>query len=551
MHQHSCSCHEHQHEHSHACGCEHHHHEGGVNLGGIKIGVASVLLAVAWAVEAHTSLPTWALLLVYLVPYLVVGTQTLREAVEELFSGHLLGENFLMSIATIGALVIGFLPGAEHQFPEAVFVMLFFQVGELFEHLAEGRSRKSIAQLMDIRPDVANVERDGRVQSVNPADVAIGETIIVKPGERIPLDGEVTDGESSLDTVALTGESVPRSVKVGESVISGCVNISGVLRVRTTKSFGESTASKVLQLVENASEGKSRSEGFIRRFARIYTPVVVACALVVAFADRYSASGRENPAKEAGLRLGDLIISAAGRPVHSNDDLSAALQTGQGSAVTILYRRGGHEYTAQLTPWADASGVYKAGLWVRDSSAGIGTLTFVDPVAGTFAGLGHPISDVDTGADFMLLSGEIVPVTVTGVRSASPGTAGELRGEFLSDILGIVTGNDATGLYGRWTAPAQNVGTILPIAAPGEVHTGDAELWTTLSGRTAQHYTVRIERVGSGGQDANRDLTLRITDPALLSATGGIVQGMSGSPLLPMCWWAHPQKDTEFLLIQC
>ena len=291
MHQHSCGCHEHQHEHSHACGCEHHHHEGGVKLGAIKIGVASVLLAVAWAVEAHTSLPTWVLLLVYLVPYLVVGAQTLREAVEELFSGHLLGENFLMSIATIGALVIGFLPGAEHQFPEAVFVMLFFQVGELFEHLAEGRSRKSIAQLMDIRPDVANVERDGRVQSVNPADVAIGETIIVKPGERIPLDGEVTDGESSLDTVALTGESVPRSVKVDESVISGCVNISGVLRVRTTKSFGESTASKVLELVENASEGKSRSESFIRRFARIYTPVVVACALVVAFVPPFFCDG--------------------------------------------------------------------------------------------------------------------------------------------------------------------------------------------------------------------------------------------------------------------
>ena len=166
MHQHSCGCHEHQHEHSHACGCEHHHHEGAVKLGVIKIGVASVLLAAAWVVEAYTSLPTWALLLVYLVPYLVVGTQTLSEAVEELFSGHLLGENFLMSIATIGALVIGFLPGAERQFPEAVFVMLFFQVGELFEHLAEGRSRKSIAQLMDIRPDVANVERDGRVQSV-------------------------------------------------------------------------------------------------------------------------------------------------------------------------------------------------------------------------------------------------------------------------------------------------------------------------------------------------------------------------------------------------
>ena len=253
-------------------------------------------------------------------------------------------------------------------------------------------------------------------------------------------------------------------------------------------------------------------------------------ALVVAFADRYSASGRENPAKEAGLRLGDLIISAAGRPVHSNDDLSAALQTGQGSAVPILYRRGGHEYTAQLTPWADASGVYKAGLWVRDSSAGIGTLTFVDPVAGSFAGLGHPISDVDTGADFTLLSGEIVPVTVTGVRKASPGAAGELRGEFLPNIVGTVTGNDTTGLYGRYTAPAQNAGTMLPVASPEEVHPGDAELWTALSGRTVRHYTVRIERVG-GGQD--RDLTLRVTDPALLDATGGIGQGMSGSPLVP------------------
>ena len=254
-------------------------------------------------------------------------------------------------------------------------------------------------------------------------------------------------------------------------------------------------------------------------------------ALVVAFADKYSASGRENPAKEAGLRLGDLIISAAGRPVHSNDDLSAALQTGQGSAVPILYRRGGHEYTAQLTPWADASGVYKAGLWVRDSSAGIGTLTFVDPVAGNFAGLGHPISDVDTGADFTLLSGEIVPVTVTGVRKASPGTAGELRGEFLSEIVGVVTGNDATGLYGRYTAAAQNAGTMLPVASPEEVQPGNAELWTTLSGRTVQRYAVRIERVG-GGHDPNRDLTLRVTDPALLDAAGGIVQGMSGSPIV-------------------
>ena len=255
-------------------------------------------------------------------------------------------------------------------------------------------------------------------------------------------------------------------------------------------------------------------------------------ALVVAFADRYSASGRENPAKEAGLRLGDLIISAAGQPVHSNDELSAALQTGQGSAVTIVYRRGGHECTAQLTPWADASGVYKAGLWVRDSSAGIGTLTFVDPVAGTFAGLGHPISDVDTGADFTLLSGEIVPVTITGVAKASPGTPGELRGEFLAETLGIVTGNDTTGLYGKYTDATSNLGTLLPVAQPSEVQPGAAEVWTTLTGRTAKHYTVQIERVDTTSRDPNRNLTLRVTDPELLTVTGGIVQGMSGSPLV-------------------
>lgn len=266
------------------CGHEHHHHEeGGIKENVIKIGVAGVLLAVAWAAEKNFSMPMWAILLAYIVPYLVVGLETLAEAVEELVHGHLLGENFLMAVATLGALGIGFLPGAEHQCAEAVFVMLFFQVGELFEHLAEGRSRKSIAQLMDIRPDVANVERDGGVTSVSPADVAIGETIVVKPGERIPLDGVVTDGASTLDTVALTGESVPRTVAVGDAVVSGCVNVSGVLRVRTTKGFGESTATKVLELVEHASEGKSHSESFIRRFARIYTPVVVACALALAF----------------------------------------------------------------------------------------------------------------------------------------------------------------------------------------------------------------------------------------------------------------------------
>ena len=241
--------------------------------------VAALLLVVAVFVEHHYSLPVWQLLLVYLVPYLIVGLGTLKEAAEGIAEGEPFNEHFLMSVATIGALCIGFLPGAETQFPEAVFVMLFFQVGELFEGYAEGRSRESIAHLMDIRPDVAHVEGVGEVA---PADVTVGSVIIVRPGEKVPLDGVVIEGRSALNTVALTGESVPREVDVEDEVISGCVNLSGVLRVRTTKNFGESTVSKIIDLVEHASEHKSRSETFITRFARVYTPVVVFAALALA-----------------------------------------------------------------------------------------------------------------------------------------------------------------------------------------------------------------------------------------------------------------------------
>ena len=241
--------------------------------------VAALLLVVAVFVEHHYSLLVWQLLLVYLVPYLIVGFGTLKEAAEGIAEGEPFNEHFLMSVATIGALCIGFLPGAETQFPEAVFVMLFFQVGELFEGYAEGRSRESIAHLMDIRPDVAHVEGVGEVA---PADVTVGSVIIVRPGEKVPLDGVVIEGRSALNTVALTGESVPREVDVEDEVISGCVNLSGVLRVRTTKNFGESTVSKIIDLVEHASEHKSRSETFITRFARVYTPVVVFAALALA-----------------------------------------------------------------------------------------------------------------------------------------------------------------------------------------------------------------------------------------------------------------------------
>ena len=248
----------------------------------IKIAVATVLLVAAVIIEKKTDWPVWAYLLVYLVPYLIVGWETLTEAAEALVHGEAMDENFLMSVATLGALAIGFLPGAATQFPEAVFVMLFFQVGELFEGIAEGRSRKSIAHLMDIRPDTAHVERDGVLETVAPETVGKGEVIVIQPGEKVPLDGVVLEGRSNLDTVALTGESVPRGIGPDDEVLSGCVNLSGVLRVRATKAFGESTASKILDLVENAAERKSKSESFITKFARIYTPIVVGLAVLLA-----------------------------------------------------------------------------------------------------------------------------------------------------------------------------------------------------------------------------------------------------------------------------
>ena len=270
--------HHHHHDHGH----EHHHHEEEGRGRLIKIIAATVLLMAAVIIEKKTAWETWQYLLLYLIPYLVVGWDTLKEAAEGLLHGEALSEDFLMSVATLGALGIGFMPGAETQFPEAVFVMLFFQLGEWFEEKAEGNSRKSIAHLMDIRPDSAHVERDGNLLTIKPEEVQVGEIIVIQPGEKVPIDGLVINGSSSLDTVALTGESVPRSISDGDEILSGCVNKTGVLRVRTTKAFGESTAAKILDLVENAAQNKSRSERFITRFARIYTPIVVLLAVLVA-----------------------------------------------------------------------------------------------------------------------------------------------------------------------------------------------------------------------------------------------------------------------------
>ncbi len=257
----------------------------------LRIILTAVLLVGAVIIEKTLNLEVWQLLLVYLVPFLLIGYDTIGEAVEGIMHGEVFDEDFLMCVATVGALLIGFLPGAETEFPEAVFVMLFFQIGELFEHYAEDNSRKSISHLMDIRPDSANVERGGQVVEVSPEQVAVGETIVVKPGEKLPLDGVVVEGETSLNTVALTGESMPRSVKKGDEVVSGCINISGVVRIRVEKSFGESTVSRILDLVEHASGNKSKSETFIARFARVYTPIVVYVALALAFIPPFFCGG--------------------------------------------------------------------------------------------------------------------------------------------------------------------------------------------------------------------------------------------------------------------
>ena len=276
--------HEHHHEHEHE---QHHEHEHSLRSQIILIAITTVLLAVAMIIERNTSLTTWQLLLVYLVPYLIAGHETLHEAVEGIMHGDWSNEHFLMSVATIGALAIGFLPNAEPQMAEAVFVMLFFQVGELFEGYAEGKSRQSIAHLMDIRPDVAVIElRAGMGEviekAVNPDYVGVGEIIVVRPGEKVPLDGIIIEGSTTLNTVALTGESMPREATEGDEALSGCVNLTGMIRIRTTKTFSQSTVSRIISMVEDAGEHKSKSETFITRFARVYTPVVVILALLIA-----------------------------------------------------------------------------------------------------------------------------------------------------------------------------------------------------------------------------------------------------------------------------
>ena len=246
----------------------------------IRILIAAALMLLLHFAPRFVEIEGLPLFLLWLIPYGIIGYDILKKAWKGILNRQVFDENFLMAVATLGALAVGLLKTGDYD--EAVAVMLFYQVGELFQSYAVGKSRRNISELMDIRPDYANIEQEGRLVRVDPDEVEIGSVIVVNPGEKIPIDGVVETGESSLNTSALTGESVPRDVKQGDEVVSGCINMSGVLHIRTTKAFGESTVSKVLDLVENASSRKSRSENFIARFARYYTPVVVIGAVVLA-----------------------------------------------------------------------------------------------------------------------------------------------------------------------------------------------------------------------------------------------------------------------------
>jgi len=240
-----------------------------------------IIITAALMVALHfVPVSGYARLALYRIPYLIIGWDILWKAVTGIFHRQVFDENFLMAVATVGAIIIAVTGSGDYV--EAIAVMLFYQIGELFQSCAVGKSRRSISQLMDIRPDSAGIESEGQIVQVDPSEVGVGSVIVVRPGERIPIDGIIIEGESSLDTSALTGESLPRSAKAGSEVLSGSINLTGVLRIRTEKEFGESTVSKILELVENASERKARSEAFITRFARYYTPVVCISALLLA-----------------------------------------------------------------------------------------------------------------------------------------------------------------------------------------------------------------------------------------------------------------------------
>ena len=342
---------------------------------------------------------------------------------------------------------------------------------------------------------------------------ALPDTFYIEPGGTLTLAAMpfLRAGEPSRgSTAAVSGSSETGSA-------NQTLRLFGMLPVKTVRTVASATRTVT---VSGAPFG-------VKMFAD--------GALVVAFSDQLTALGTENPAKEAGLRLGDVIVSAAGQAIHGNEELSMAITSAEGNPIEVVFSRDGVQHTCTLTPVRDRdSGVWRAGVWVRDSSAGIGALTFVDTEYGTFAGLGHAVSDSDTGADFPLLSGEIVPVTIIGVQKGAAGAPGELQGEFSgAAALGTVSANDATGVYGTLQNPAAAVtGQVMPVAEIQQVAPGPAQILTTIDGTAPQWYDVTIERVNMTAGDPNRNLLIRVTDDRLLSVTGGIVQGMSGSPVV-------------------
>lgn len=393
-------------------------------------------------------------LYIYLAVYLIIGWDILWKAVRNIGHGQVFDENFLMCVATMGALVLG-------EYAEAVGVMLFYQVGELFQSVAVGKSRRSIAQLMDIRPDVANVERDGQIMEVDPDEVAVGETIVIRPGEKVPLDGVVLEGESSLNTAALTGESAPRDVAVGSELLSGCVNLTGLLKARTTREFGQSTVAKILDLVENASSKKARAENFITRFARYYTPSVVFAALALAIIPSL-ATGDWSVWVHRALTF--LVISCPCALVISIP-LSFFGGIGGASAQGILVKGGNYlELLANTeTVVFDKTGTLTQGVFEVSAlhpAPGVTEHELLETAALAERHSGHPIAQSLRRA----LGGEADPDRVTGVQ--------EVPGHGVSALVDgrrVLAGNEKLMTREHIGAmPCDEVGTIVHVAREGK-----------------------------------------------------------------------------------
>lgn len=320
-------------------------------------------------------------------------------------------------------------------------------------------------------------------------------------------------GMPFLVTRGKTGETAVANVAAGNSY-NADLTIGGVIPVKTVRA--EVVSRRVVQVCGTPFGIKMFANG----------------AMVVGYSDIYTATGYQNPAKTAGLQMGDVIQSIAGKPTKTNEDVAAVLQKLEGAPAEVLFVRDGMEQRTMITAVKDEStGTWRTGMWVRDSSAGIGTLTFVDPATSIFAGLGHSIHDIDTGATISLLKGEIVDVEITGATAGAAGSPGELKGRFLSNVpTGMITVNGETGVYGH--ADTYFKGMEAEVALAQEIQTGEAQIYTTVNGQTPQLYSVIIEKIALSGENPNRNMVVRVTDPRLLSTTGGIVQGMSGSPVL-------------------